>query len=185
MKHMFRQHKIIILCTLIIVVASVLVYQTQKTAGEPHSLTASSSFSVFKSNITDISFHYPSNFFVTESGKTVTISPLQSEDPRMQSSVGIVSSLTITFRKDEQLSSSIIRTQHGTTDFYEKETMYKGSRAVNQTYTGDYAGEKNYVSLIQYNNSHTGSGILYIHYTEVNKNIYENILNSLIFTSTQ
>ena len=185
---MFRQNIIIIIilgALLILVVAGVLLSRTQKTVGQPHSRTTSSGFSVFKSNFSDISLLYPSDFFATESGETITISPLLPKDPRMQSSVGIASNLTITFRRNEQLSNSAIRTQHGTTDFHEEETIYKGFKAIIQTYKGDYAGEKNYISLIQYHDSYIGSGIFYIHYAEVNKNVYENILNSLIFASTQ
>lgn len=136
----------------------------------------------FKSNLIGVSFLYPSDFFAYEDNGTITTSPLSLEDSQMRSSIGIASNLVITFRKNEQLSDSPARNQHGLTDFYEKETTYKGLPALIQSYRGDYAGEKNYIMLIQYNSPDIGNGVLHIRYTEINKDIYENILNSLTFT---
>ena len=140
----------------------------------------------FKSDIFDISFYYPTNFFVFEDGNTINVSPFKKDNGGFQkSSTGIASNLTITLRKNEPFLNNVILTQnYDSREFSEEKTTYKGLETFTQSYRGEYADEMNYIRLVNYKNISPGkSDLLYIHYTEVNKDAYEKILDSVTFGS--
>ena len=135
----------------------------------------------FKSDIFDISFYYPTNFFVFEDGNTINVSPFKKDNGGFQeSSTGIASNLTITLRKNEPFLNNVILTQnYDSREFSEEKTTYKGLETFTQSYRGEYADEMNYIRLVNYKNISPGkSDLLYIHYTEVNKAAYSNVANA-------
>lgn len=136
----------------------------------------------FKSNVAPISFSYPSSFFVEENTDTITVSPLSPNDPKKQSSVGIESNLVISFSRGENLENTPVRTQRNQVNFYEKETEYKGFPALIQSYIGAYAGEKHFILLVEYQST-TDNGVIYVHYSETYKDVYEKVIGSIIFNN--
>lgn len=162
------------------------IKQEAKNTSSTQNLVATNNLSFFKSNIFGISFYYPANFFVFEEGDTINVSPFKEDDLNNQeSSIGITSNLTITLRKKEPFLNNVILTQnYDSREFHEEKITYKGIKSLKQSYKGEYADEMNYIILVNYKNiSPEKSDLLYIHYTEVNKDTYEKILDSVTFES--
>ena len=82
------------------------------------------------------------------------------------------------------MNNVILTQNYDSREFSEEKTTYKGLETFTQSYRGEYADEMNYIRLVNYKNISPGkSDLLYIHYTEVNKDAYEKILDSVTFGS--
>lgn len=178
----------ILIVAIIILVLSIpkfLQQETKETYSTQNPVT-NDNLSFFKSNISDISFYYPKNFYTFEDGDVITISPFTKNDQNNQeSSIGIASNLTIILRKNESfLSNSILTQNYDSREFREEKTTYKDKETVIQSYRGDYANEMNYVMLVNYKNiSSEKSDLFYLHYTEKNKDVYEKVIDSITFNT--
>ncbi len=109
-------------------------------------------------------FEYPGEFFIEVSPdqQRININALSPEDPLRQSSVGLMSNMSILVEKDKNLLEIIKDIEDSANESITKEeVLLDNLEAIQITYKGVYGGETHFITLVE-NNSY----IYKVYYTD-------------------